>query len=137
MEESVGIIMHMYIPYSWKFSRVQNVADSPLRAPEENFVVLIFVVSAHRGRQGAIDIALVAIFTVFIFVEGDLSMKTAKFCTTQKFLAIQYDVHCNSFWTPVCMHMPTLGEYVWFTRGKVQRSLTHNICRGLRGMESR
>ena len=42
--------------------------------------------SAHRtGRQGAIDIALAAIFTVFIFMEADLSAKIAKFCTTQIF----------------------------------------------------
>ena len=40
---------------------------------------------ARTGRQGAIAIALAA-----VFAEGDLCAKTAKFCTTQKFFAIRY-----------------------------------------------
>ena len=45
-----------------------------MRAPEE---ILIFTAPARMGRR-----ALVAIFAVFIFVEGDLSVKIVKFCTT-------------------------------------------------------
>ena len=33
---------------------------------------------------------LAATFAVFIFAEADLSVKTAKFCTTRKFPAIRY-----------------------------------------------
>ena len=58
--------------YSEKFLRVQNFMESPLRAPED-----IFVASTHTGRQGAIDIALEAIFMVFIFTEADLSQNFA------------------------------------------------------------
>ena len=63
------------IPYSTKFSWVQNFAESPLRASEEN---VIFVAPAHTGRRGAINTVLAAIFTIFIFAEADLSAKIAK-----------------------------------------------------------
>ena len=46
------------IPYSGKFSRVQNFVELPLRAPEEIFAVLIFAAPVRTGRRGAIDIAL-------------------------------------------------------------------------------
>ena len=72
---------NVHVPYSGKFSRVQNFAESPLRAPEEIFAVLIFVAPTHTGRQGAIDIVLAAIFT-----EGDLPANIAKFCITRKFV---------------------------------------------------
>ena len=71
--------------YSGKFSRVQNFAESPLGASEEIFAVLIFAAPARTERRGAIDIVPVAIFTVFIFVEADISAKIAKFCTTRNF----------------------------------------------------
>ena len=81
----------LYIPYSGKFSQVQNFAESPLRAPEEIFTVLIFALPACTGKQGAIDIySASTIFVVFIFVKADLSAKIAKFFTTRKFPAIQY-----------------------------------------------
>ena len=69
---------------------MQNFAESPLTAPEEIFAVLIFAAPVQTGRRGAIDIALAAIFAVVIFAEADLFAKTAKFCTTRKFLAIRY-----------------------------------------------
>ena len=64
---------------------MQNFVELSLRAPEE-----IFVASACMGRQGAMHIALAAIFAVFIFTEADLSTKTAKFCTTLTFPATGY-----------------------------------------------
>ena len=76
------------IPHSGKFLRVQNFVESPLRAPEEIFVVLIFAAPVRTGRQGA-----TAIFAVFIFAEADLSAKTVKFCTTRKFPAIRYQYY--------------------------------------------
>ena len=78
------------IPYSRKFSQVQNFVESPLRASEEITAVLIFAVPAHTGRRGAIDIALAAIFVVFIFTKANLFAKITKFCTTQKFPTIRY-----------------------------------------------
>ena len=77
------------ISYSGKFLWVQNFVESPLRALEKIFAVLIFVVPVRTGRQGAIDIALAAIFAVFIFAKADLSAKTAKFCTRRKFPPIR------------------------------------------------
>ena len=59
--------------------------ESPLRAPEEIFAVLIFVAPVRTGRRGAIDIALTAISAVYIFTEADLFAKTTKFCTMRKF----------------------------------------------------
>ena len=76
------------LPYSGNFLRVQNFVESPLRLPEEIFAVLIFAAPARTGRRGAIDIALAVILTVFISAEVDLSAKTTKFCTPQKFPAI-------------------------------------------------
>ena len=63
-------IQRTCIPYSGKFSRVQNFAESPMRAPEK-----IFAPPVRTGRRGAIDIALAAIFVVFIFAEANLSAK--------------------------------------------------------------
>ena len=82
------------IPYSGKFSRVQNFVESPLRAPEEIFAVLIFAVPVHTERRGAIDIALVAIF-------ADPSVKNVKFCTTRKFPAIRYCILYRQVGAPV------------------------------------
>ena len=65
--------MGYMLPYSGKFLQVQNFAESPLKAPEEIFAVLIFAVPVCTGRRGAIDIALAEIFAVFIFAEADLS----------------------------------------------------------------
>ena len=65
------------------------------------FAVLIFTAATHTGRQGARDIALAAIFAVFIFAEAGLSVKTAKFYTTQKFPAIQYTSEPCVTWMPV------------------------------------
>ena len=77
-----------HILYSGKFSRVQNFAESPLRAPEKNFAVF----------------ALEAIFAVFIFAEADLSPKTAKFCTTRKFPAIWYKISQIQVAIDVCQY---------------------------------
>ena len=38
------------IPYSGKFSHVKNFVESPLRAPEEIFAVLIFVALVSTRR---------------------------------------------------------------------------------------
>ena len=77
-----------YIPYSRKFSHRCKISWNRPEGTRRNFAVFIFAAPARTGRQGAIDIALVAIFAVFIFAEGDLSAKTAKFCTMQKFPAM-------------------------------------------------
>ena len=51
--------------------------------------------------HGAIDIVLAAILAVFIFAKANLSVKTAKFCTMQKFLTIQY-VHVTHVYANAC-----------------------------------
>ena len=74
--------------------------ESPLRAPEGIFAVLIFAAPARTGRQGAIDIALVAIFAFFIFAEGDYLRKPRNFAPRKNFplYGIQWNipVTCNA-----------------------------------------
>ena len=67
MHDSENVFFSAVLPYSGKFSWVQNFAELPLRASEEIFTVLIFTAPARTGRRGAIDIALAA-----IFAEADL-----------------------------------------------------------------
>ena len=83
--------------YSGKFLRVQNFVELPRRAFEKIFAGLIFAALTRTGRQDTINIAIAAIFAVFIFTEADLSAKITKFCTTRKFPAMWYTAKWNVY----------------------------------------
>ena len=81
------------IPYSGKFSLVQNFAELPPRPSEENFVVLNFTPVLPQDHTYCQLISTSAmhlmckalhrdlIFVVLIFAVVDLSVKNAKFST--------------------------------------------------------
>ena len=75
------------VPYSKKFSLVQNFAELLVNLLEEIFVVLIFALAlaAH-----AVYVRTIQNFTVLIFASADLFAKNTKVCTMRKFPAIRY-----------------------------------------------
>ena len=69
-----------------KFLLVQIFTDLPFRPSEEIFVVLNFAPVLDLVLANACE----DIFSCFIFTAAELSAKTAKVCTMQKFPTIQY-----------------------------------------------